>query len=65
MRTNNATPILRRGDTVIIKGENPEDGVGIVRRVARDGSWADVHWFQPHGAHWIKRQPKASVLEVQ
>lgn len=29
----------------------------LVRRVARDGTWADVVVTQLHGASWNKRQP--------
>ena len=33
--------------------------IGIVRRVARDGSWVDVDW-----GTWTKRQRLPSRLEV-
>ncbi len=43
---------VRRFDTVVIPGG---DGsiCGVVKRVARDGSWADVRWVQAsNGAVW-------------
>ena len=46
---------LRRGDEVWIPGHS---FTGIVLRVAKDGSWADVDW----GA-WSKRQRKPSLLK--
>lgn len=36
--------------------------IGIITRVARDGSWADVRWCSG-GAEWSKRMP-CSALEV-
>jgi hypothetical protein len=52
----------KRNDTVRIPGF-PE--VGVVRRVARDGSWVDVWWLQSTDqgdTAWIKRQPNPSKL---
>lgn len=34
-----------------------ENVTAVVRRVARDGSWADLHCSQPNGSYWSKRQP--------
>lgn len=46
----------KRNDTVRMPGF---DEVGVVRRVARDGSWVDVWWLQSTDkgdTAWIKRQ---------
>jgi hypothetical protein len=32
-------------------------GTVVIRRMARDLSWADIKVVQPHGASWTKRQP--------
>lgn len=54
---------VRRFDTVQI-GE-PHGIVGVVRRVARHGAWADVVWYQEStGASWRKRQPDRNMLRV-
>lgn len=58
-------PVTRvaRGCTVMMGTDR--DITGMVRRVARDGSWADVRWVQSStGAVWDKRQPDASKLIV-
>lgn len=34
-----------------------ENVTAVVRRVARDASWADLHCSQENGACWSKRQP--------
>jgi len=48
----------KRGDWVRTK----ESGaIGIVRRVARDGSWADVRW-RSRGEEWSKRMPTLSLI---
>lgn len=36
-------------------------GFGIVRRLAKDGSWADVRWRE-HDAEWSKRMPTTSLI---
>lgn len=46
----------RAGDWVKCRGF---ETIGFVKRVARDGTWADVRWRS-----WTKRMP-CSVLEVQ
>jgi hypothetical protein len=42
------------------------DGMRVhVRRVSRDGAWADIVVSQPSGARWTKRQPLSNgVLGV-
>lgn len=47
---------VKRGDWVTCKGFSL---VGFVRRVARDGSWADVEW------HTHTKRMQTKVLEVQ
>jgi hypothetical protein len=49
---------FKRGDWVRQPGWT---GDGLVRRVARDGSWADVRWRLPHGEEWTKRMPISSL----
>ena len=41
-------------------------GRGIVTRLARDGSWADVRWRAPGmtPAEWSKRMPTSSLTVV-
>lgn len=51
---------VRRDDWVKCRGSEP---VGIVKRMARDGSWADVEWCINGFVH-VKRMP-TRVLEVQ
>ena len=45
---------VKRSDWVVCK-LSPDEPVGFVRRVARDGSWADVRWKGRGGAEWSKR----------
>lgn len=40
--------IIKRGDWVIIKGCTC-GMIGYVKRVARDGSWADIEWGPSNG----------------
>lgn len=50
---------VRRGDWVTT---SPGYGVlGIVRRLARDGSWADVEFRDRFSKAWSKRMPTASL----
>lgn len=35
---------------------------GIVLRVARDGSWADVRWGDGTGREWSKRMPTSALV---
>lgn len=44
---------IARGDYVVATG-TPNGPVGLVRRVAKDGSWADV-WFVSGHDRWSKR----------
>ena len=48
----------RRGDWVRTKESR---AIGIVRRAARDGSWADVRW-RSGGEEWSKRMPAWSLV---
>ncbi len=52
------TAQMRRGDWVGQRGDTSRRNVGIVKRVATDGSWADVDWGQ-----WTKRM-QTSFLQV-
>ncbi len=49
---------VRRGDWVRTKESRV---IGFVRRVARDGSWADVRW-RDGGAEWSKRMPTWALI---
>ena len=54
---------VRRFDTVHMA--TTPGALGLVRRVARDGSWADVRWVQhTTGEQWDKRQHDVSLLIV-
>lgn len=53
--------IIQRADWVTCKGFTV---VGVVQRVARDGSWADVKWPDNDGGTYTKRMP-TRVLDVQ
>lgn len=45
---------MKRGDHVKVEGF--EDVPGIVIRVAKDGTWADVRWQEKAtGEEWTKR----------
>ena len=57
---NNA---VRRGDWVSTKAE-PRDAVGVVQRVAKDLSWADVRWRVPdlNPPEWVKRMPTGALV---
>jgi len=47
--------VIKRADWVACR-LSPSGGIGIVKRVARDGSWADVDW-----GPWTKRMPTSSL----
>jgi hypothetical protein len=59
---NVADERLRRGARVVIAGLPTANGFGIVLRVARDGSWADVRWRNADLGEWSKRHTNVSVL---
>ena len=50
---------IQRADWVT----TPEGGLGIVRRVAKDGTWADVRWREAELGEWSKRM-RVSALRV-
>ncbi len=50
--------MLKAGDWVV-PVVSPEGPDGFVRRVARDGSWADVDW-----GRWIKRSPTKALQPI-
>lgn len=54
-------PQVKRSDWVECKAT--PGWVGFVKRMARDGSWADVLWKDKRGDEWTKRM-KASALKV-
>jgi hypothetical protein len=59
------TTAVRRFDTVVMADGLTSDVVGIVIRVARHGTWADVCWVERgSGAAWVKRQPDRTKLRV-
>lgn len=43
---------IKRADWVTCKNPVSSGQVGFVKRLAKDGSWADVDWGQ-----WVKRMP--------
>jgi len=51
---------IKKGDWVIEKGCKP---VGYVKRVAKDGSWADVKWTTG-GSKIAKRMESNNLLIV-
>ena len=51
--------MLKRGDFVTTQTQ----GLGRVIRVARDGSWVDVRWFDFHGEFDMMRKPGQTVAE--
>lgn len=57
--------MIKRGDCVVCK--NDLNGpVGLIRRVAKDGTWADVWWRGRYGGSfdsWSKRM-KTKELNV-
>jgi preprotein translocase subunit YajC len=55
-----ARKIIKRGDWVIIKGCTC-GMIGYVKRVARDGSWADIEWGESNG----KIRPELADLHVK
>ena len=57
------TVAIKRADWVRTKDDSGRAIVGIVRRVALDGSWADVRW-RSGGEEWSKRMP-VSALVIQ
>lgn len=50
---------VKRADWVTTKS----GGRGIVRRLAKDGSWADVRW-RAGGEEWSKRMPTTSLIPL-
>ena len=58
----NLTAVFRVADWVTTR----EGGNGIIRRLARDGSWADVLWRDPmmRPYEWTKRMPTSSLVLV-
>ena len=50
---------VKRGDWVIMKSDTAGKLEGLVRRLARDGSWADVDW-----GHWSKRMQTEQLIVV-
>jgi len=56
-RLASSRPKLYRADTVRCRASGH---LGLVRRVARDGTWADVRWQ----GGWSKRMKKVSALEL-
>ena len=53
---------VKRGDWVSTLSDKREPGnrwIGFVKRIARDGSWADVDWGE-----WVKRM-RTSALRVE
>jgi len=58
--------MIKRGDCVICKG-SPSGPAGLVRRVAKDGTWADVWWRGKYGSSfdsWTKRMKIEALREV-
>lgn len=54
---------MKRNDLVTIA--NFPYILGKVKRVARDGSWVDVHWTQDStGVSWAKRQRSVALLRL-
>ncbi|HET9273705.1 MAG TPA: hypothetical protein VFO09_05510 [Methyloceanibacter sp.] len=56
----------RRGDWVRCALDRPDASPGFVKRVARDGSWADVRWRQQRSDgpdhEWTKRMPCSALV---
>jgi len=48
--------MIKRADWVTCKSPSSGSMVGFVKRLAKDGSWADVDWGQ-----WVKRIPTSSL----
>jgi len=51
---------VKRADWVSCKSD-AEGAIGLVRRVARDGSWADVRWHCC-GEEYTKRMPTSALV---
>jgi len=52
---------IKRADWVECKS-TPAGPLGIVKRVARDGSWADVKWCLPGGRPYVKRMHSSALV---
>ncbi|MHB9144686.1 MAG: hypothetical protein ACYC5Y_05045 [Symbiobacteriia bacterium] len=50
---------VKQTDWVRCKNDPPGARVGIVKRIAKDGSWADVDW-----GGWRKRMPAEFLVVV-
>ena len=50
--------MLKRADWVTTK----HGGRGIVRRVAKSGSWADVTWYAAENYNYSKRMPAHALI---
>ena len=50
---------VKRADWVRCKNDPPTARTGIAKRVAKDGSWADVDW-----GGWMKRMPTGFLVVV-
>ncbi len=51
-----AANTIKRADWVTCKSPSSGRMVGFVKRLAKDGSWADIDWGQ-----WVKRMPTSSL----
>ena len=49
---------VQRADWVTTK----TGGNGFVKRLARDGSWADVLWRDHEFGEWVKRMPTSALI---
>lgn len=50
-----------RSDWVLKKGSKV---IGYVKRVAKNGSWADVLWHDPELGKWVKRVDTSDLIIV-
>lgn len=60
---NQTIELIRRGDWVEVIMSSVSNAVGVVRRVSKDGTWADVRWYEA-GEAWSKRM-RCSCLAVK
>ncbi len=49
---------VKRADWVTTKN----GGIGVVKRLAHDRSWADVWWRDPELGEWVKRMPTSALI---
>ncbi len=54
---------LRKGDWIVAKAM-PRGPVGLVTRVAKDGSWIDIR-VRGDGETWTKRMKREFVMEAR